>query len=685
MAKRIILLMLSLCILLPVGMQAQKKMSWKKHRKAAEKAEEKGDYAEAAENYYAAFIKKKKKKELAYKAAEAYYTIREYEKAEEAYSAVKDETEDYPLVGLKYARCLKLQGKYDEASQEFLQFYNEYEGQNKTVLQEIIQVEIRGCDLGRNLRSGAANEPKIVNVGGEVNSQEMDFAPFAYRDDVLYYSTTKDGKAKIYTSKKEGNKWAKGNIPQNFPLIQNEHFCNGTFSPDANRFYFTICDNQGNWNTNTSRCEIFVIKKDNASWSQPVKLPDIINIDGYTSTHPNIVHQGGMEILYYASNREGGQGGMDLWYATRDLGNDDINFSYPVNLGPTINTLGDEITPFFDNTNGMLFFSSNGQISIGGFDIFKSRGSHSNWNVPVNIGMPFNSSTDDYYYVQGIEGDSYGFLVSNRNSRGGKNSTIDDDILSFGAVENRLLSLAGNVYDQDSGEPVMDVELALYEVNGTSEKLWLTNRFNDGMYRAELLPNRTFRVEVQSMSYIPSSYQFSTDDPNKEAYGEAIYLKKISQADPEDGGLDDPIVVAPPDPNEGVEDENDFDGGGNNLPPVSSGLQLIEGSNAGEEYTMRGPNYQIRTSAPRYRGTYYKVQLIAVKNFNPGSSSYASLQGLGTLNSEFLVERSLHRVLLGSYASLEEAQIAMEQARANGFNRAFMVEYQDGERVKRVR
>ena len=143
-----------------------------------------------------------------------------------------------------------------------------------------------------------------------------------------------------------------------------------------------------------------MIKKSGNAWSQPERLPDYINMKGVTATHPFPVHIGGQEFLYFASSRTGGRGGMDIWYVTRDLGIDNNDFTFPVNLGPSVNTLGDEITPYYDQTEGALYFASNGLISIGGFDVFSSRGTEVNWSVPENVGLPYNSSADDYFFIK---------------------------------------------------------------------------------------------------------------------------------------------------------------------------------------------------------------------------------------------------------------------------------------------
>ncbi|RMD75384.1 MAG: hypothetical protein D6818_01785, partial [Bacteroidetes bacterium] len=105
---------------------------------------------------------------------------------------------------------------------------------------------------------------------------------------------------------------------------------------------------------------------------------------------------------------------------------------------------------------------------------------------------------------------------------------------------------------------------------------------------------------------------------------------------------------------------------------------------------MRGrskyDNYEVLTSAKRFPGTYYKIQLIAVKHYNPDHPRYEPVKEWGELETEYIIEKKLTRVLLARFFSLEEAQAVLEEVRKVApFQRAFIVEYEDGERVRRVR
>lgn len=637
-----------------------------------------GNYAEAGSVYNAAWQKKKTKGEAIFKAGECYYLLRNYRKAAEAYGEVKDKNDDFPLVGLKYARSLKQDGQYDSAIQAFQAFAATYSGEGKAILEDIIRVEVDGCNLGKMLPGQPRAEISFAPLGSGVNSPDQEFAPIAMGADAIYYSSTTGGKAQIYESRLTGGAWSRGNIPANFPLIQNGQYCHGSLSPDGARFYFTICAADRPFGNLTSRCEIFVMRRSGTGWSQPVRLPDFINAEGVTATQPAVVHRGDVEILYFASNRPGGRGGMDLWYVTRSLRLDNSDFSQPVNMGPTVNTLGDEMTPFYDANDGVLYFSSNGHVSIGGLDIFRTQGDLSSWTVPENLGLPFNSSADDLYYVLQADGTG-GFLSSNRIFAGEKLSTGDDDIFGF-QLKPRAITLEGNVFSQESGEPLNGFTVTLFEQKDDGTEMLLLDRTFDGSsYQIEILPNRRFKVEIVAPGYSLASYSLFTDNPASFAYGQPVFLAKTDAVQPAPTPVP-PTTTVPPVTTNPVPPATKPEP----TPPVTP--TPVE--NTGEMYTARGTassdNGEYQTNAPRFDGVYYKVQVSAVAKFNAADSRYDALRSLGDVQTEFLTDRKLYRVLVGTFFSADEARKALSQVRAGNSPRAFIVKYENGVRYGRV-
>lgn len=659
MRREIIILLLALCVVGTASAQ-----SWRKLRNTAEEQLEKGQLDQAAINFEKAWKKKTKKKELIFKAGEAYYTLRDYRKAAECYQHVQDEADEYPLVGLKYARSLKQDGQYDNAITSFNTFIEKYVGSGRAILEEVVRKEVEGCELGKKMAAENTNDLELTLLGSEINSESAEFAPFALTDSYLYFSSAKGEKARVYVSHKVNGSWETAENPSNFPIISTEHYANAVITPDERRVYFTICSSDQEWQNINTRCEIFVTKKQGSTWAKPERLPDYINMKDVTTTHPYIAHVDGEEILYFASNREGGRGGMDIWMATRDLNSIENDFSFPVNLGGTVNTLGDEISPYYNATEGTLYFSSNGLTSLGGYDIFSSKGKSTTWSTPENIGLPYNSSADDYYFVQNAT-QTGGFLSSNR-AAGEKTSTRHDDLFEF-VSGDRPLMLTGDVYNQVNAQAIPYSMIQLYQVyDDGSENLLYEKSLIDGHYTLELLPNRKMRAVFSADGFETKSMEITTDE-NTYEYGESIFLTPVLAVE------DDEIVF-------------EDDSANTNSSETTNNNTEIE--NTGSNYTLRGTSEkdqrEYMSAAPRYSGDYYKIQVAALSNFSSDFSKFDALSGLGTLETEELVESGLIRILVANFFTEEEAKAALQSAKDSRFRSAFIVKYTDGVRYGRV-
>jgi OmpA-OmpF porin, OOP family len=137
---------------------------------------------------------------------------------------------------------------------------------------------------------------------------------------------------------------------------------------------------------------IYVTKRVNGNWSAPL-LVSSINTNGYSSKQPVCTPDG--KYLYFSSDRPGGTGGFDIWYAPLK---ENGSVGEPENAGRTINTEGDEQAPFYHTNSKTLVFSSNGRPGMGGYDLFSAQGNTITWSTPVNMGYPVNSSRDDIYF-----------------------------------------------------------------------------------------------------------------------------------------------------------------------------------------------------------------------------------------------------------------------------------------------
>lgn len=141
------------------------------------------------------------------------------------------------------------------------------------------------------------------------------------------------------------------------------------------------------------KCAIYAIPFNNNLWGKPYEV-EAVNTANYTTTQPFITKINNKEVLFFSSNREGGEGLMDIWYSIADNG----KFNKPVNAGKIVNTIEDEITPFYSVKDSLLYFSSNWHEGLGGFDIFSTKTDLTKFALLKNLGYPINTSTNDFYY-----------------------------------------------------------------------------------------------------------------------------------------------------------------------------------------------------------------------------------------------------------------------------------------------
>ncbi|NJN78430.1 MAG: hypothetical protein HC803_08970 [Saprospiraceae bacterium] len=487
-------------------------MSYRKKITMADEFFQKGDFGSAAVFYQSAFEEKTKKTEIAYKAGEAFSKMRDYKNAAAMYAAIKEETKDYPKGKYKYALALKQSGDYKNAMMEFDAFINSYRGEDFKEVNDLVTNEVNGCQLAIKL-ANEEQEPdiEIEHLSRMVNSDKNEFAPIPFVENLLYFSSMRDGMAQIFRSERGGGGWDKPEKPQIFGSMEKPHFGHGTFTPDRKAFYFTQCEMnlQGDF-----RCDLYVMQRLNNKWSKPVRLPDYINEANTTNTQPFVTLIDNKEILYFVSNRKDGLGGLDIWYVMKDGGTEDFNFSLPVNAGIGINTVADETSPFYDKNSEIMYFSSTGHPGLGGLDVFRSNGHLAEWDKPVNLGRPTNSSSDDHYYVLGTNRE-YGYFISNRLEGTSKEYSDNDDIFYFDKKEIEVV-IKGSISESGNSSKLLDnVTVELIEINGTgSENSLITKIFNDGEYYFKLSPNKKYKVEATKDGYETTYFELETNTFN---------------------------------------------------------------------------------------------------------------------------------------------------------------------------
>lgn len=408
------------------------KFDWKICREEAIIAEEAGDYFLAGLLFRQALDYRGGGNDLYHQAGNAFFNARAYQDAALAYQPIRKKEKKYPLIGLKYARALKQTGNYEGAREALQAFADSYKGPRADLALRIVKIDLEGCKMGMDtfLNPDFAYfelHPRLQAYNGPTD----DFNPTVLPDSRLYWITEAEHKGQIITHK--GNPSLDSNrIPAPF-LLETENNYIGSFCPssDGQRVYFSRCtkylDELG---LAKESCTLFVTYSLDTTWSMPIELDERINAKGASSNYPFVVTGKDQEWLYFSSDRRGTAGGLDIWYASRPLNPGIFEFSVPQNCGRTINSRGDEVTPWIRSGDSTLFFSSNAHAGFGGFDIFFSTKKENNtWEEPVNLGFPINSSANELYFSEPQK--DFVFLVANRTQEVPPSPKRDYDMLLY--------------------------------------------------------------------------------------------------------------------------------------------------------------------------------------------------------------------------------------------------------------
>jgi hypothetical protein len=231
--------------------------------------------------------------------------------------------------------------------------------------------------------------------------------------------------------------------------------------------------------------DIYVSSVKKSKWTSPKKLSSVIN-SKYDEMGASFASNG--DVIYFSSNRPGGYGGYDI-YKTLKNGKD---WTEPINLGPSVNSAFDEVTPFIHPDNKTLYFSSDGHNSMGGYDVFVSRLSGASWGKPDNLGYPINTPFNEINFM--MQNGKSSFLASDRienTSLGGY------DIVSIFTPEVRspLAMISGAIHVTENGNPV-PVSLHVSDSLGKDTRYVYNPDPKTGKYFMIVSPRNTYRVDM---------------------------------------------------------------------------------------------------------------------------------------------------------------------------------------------
>lgn len=418
-----------------------------------------------------------------------------------------------------YGEVLHRNGKYEQAIGEYSKFKSSYDKEDKATWAKLANNGIKGCELGLNPYNSKIKTNRLSPV---VNRAYNELSPTPYDAQTLYFSSLPsdtlvfDNKRKqrpeyqIYTTTLTDGNWGKPTAVKNEDINAPKYNVgNGAFNADRSRFYFTKCVDMED---DRSLCNIFVADCKAGKFSNVQRLPEPINYkERFTSTQPTVrVGTDGREVVYFVSDRDGGKGGLDIWFTSRIKSGE---YTAPKLVGGSVNTVGDEVTPFWEETTKTLYYSSNGLPGFGGFDVFSTKElADLSWTEPHNLGKILNTGYDELYY--NIASDqSRGFFTSNRP--GGRFldgiASSSDDIFTWELFNYAVEGIAYKDGNVDAG-PVEGATFQLYKKNsdGSRELVAVDTTSKGGNYFFKLKPDEDYEVEVVRAGFKPTVEFVST-------------------------------------------------------------------------------------------------------------------------------------------------------------------------------
>lgn len=500
----------------------------------ADEALERGEYFDAQKIYRKVYNKRNKREdrplrgEIAAKMGLCYTKLNMFAKAAAAYqNAIRYENRDTALY-LSLGRSLQAEGKYQPAIDAYSTYISLIESDSVLTSRKIrpagvtlAKEGIAGCRMAIL----AKQQPKtryVVKNAKTFNTRRADYAPMYLGQDFdqLYFTSTNEknsGETKseitgmkngdVWFSKKdEQGRWQRPE-PAGGELNTADDEGIVSFSPDGQTMYLTRARRSLNADTSV---EICTSRRSDATWSAPQPLQiakDSLDAVG----HPSVSPDG--RWLYFTSDMPGGFGGLDIWRV--NIGE---RMGSLQNLGPQINTEGNESFPYLRN-DSTLYFSSDGHPGFGGLDLFRA---HLNttgdfWSVE-NMGLPMNSQGDDFGITFG-PGET-GFFSSNRGDAKGY-----DHIFSF-ELPDIHITISGYVVDRDE-EPVANAIIRIVGDNGTNQKEVARD---DGSFRFNLDRGVRYVMKAGAEGYLNVKQEFTSDAAEEDAdYAVDFVLSAINK------------------------------------------------------------------------------------------------------------------------------------------------------------
>jgi outer membrane protein OmpA-like peptidoglycan-associated protein/tetratricopeptide (TPR) repeat protein len=516
------------------GLSYAKKLNW------ADQLYLQGSYFNAIDYYQQLKQQDERNPYLTYQLAECYRATRDYVPAAHYYVEVKNMAKRlFPYSAYYAGLMLKQQCEYQLAIESFSEFLADNKknaakvapnpiasieaNPDRTIdpksmkdIKKRAKREIEGCQ--KAIASIKDPQPAtLVNAGPNVNSSYTELSPYPLGDSSLLFGTIGRNelietdayretqyKEKFMYSHKQAGYVDSFQWPMPFYDGQfndpNAHTANGCWGPGGSRFYFSKCQYDPN-DSNKMKCNIYYSVFGERNWTEP-RLADVG--EPGTNTMPYVAKVGKKEVLFFASNRKlQSRGQYDIWYSIIDPR--DGSFRRPQNCGKVVNTVADELSPYYDSREGKLYFASSGQVSFGGFDVYSADGGPSRYKNLKNLGYPINTCADELYFILDPVGKPDGYLVSNRiGSYALKNPTCCNDIWRI-QFEPKLVVM-GKVVDRKSQQLMGESVIKMVDQKGDLR----TYNSEDGKFLFNMSRTHTYVLTADKPGYTSTRASVST-------------------------------------------------------------------------------------------------------------------------------------------------------------------------------
>jgi peptidoglycan-associated lipoprotein len=457
-----------------------------------------GEYYDAIKKCQEASRKEKDPKlrlELDSKQALSYWHIGDYKKAEPRLkNLITKHFPDSSLV-LKYANALRFNGNYNEAIKYYNQFLDSVPGNIEA---------LNGIESCKKTPEWELKPTRyIVKTEKNLNTRDADYSPVfvAGMDNSLIFTSTREGakgrRKSAITGQRNGDLW-KSNFDiqkqkwEKPVLLDDDLLINtpsdegaATLSTDGNQLMFTRCRFE---KKKAMGAQIFESQRSKDTWSEATVI-ELLG-DSLVAAHPSLSKDG--QTLYFVSDQPGGLGGNDIWKVEKMSD----KWGKPTNLGPDINTPGNEMFPFIRD-NGELYFSSDYLVGMGGYDIFKATPTSTGWKVE-NMKAPINSKGDDFS-IGFLPGKEQGMFASNRSG------SLGDDLYSF-ELPPMVFRIEGEILNTETDSRMKDAYLRVIGTDGTNLKV----RSEDGKFQFRMIPETEYIFAAFKQGFLNSKKNIST-------------------------------------------------------------------------------------------------------------------------------------------------------------------------------